>query len=146
MNTSGIGIDAFGPLHLNRYIVYNVFFTVENRWLRTEQLGLTTCKDPSLKTEYELWRTYNTPKRQYTLCINLGFRRSVHVVHAADASLISSAYTIGVHAKAMETDNREEAGHPLHQGSSRRWHWELHLWITVWKLCGAEDHRTVCHR
>lgn len=43
-------------------------------------------------------------------------------------------------AKAVEADHREEEGHSVHQGSTGRRHWELHLRITVCELCGTEDY------
>ncbi len=52
----------------------------------------------------------------------------------------------GMQAKAVATNHREKEGHSVHQGSTGRWHWELHLWITVWELCGMQDNWAIRHR
>lgn len=59
---------------------------------------------------------------------------------------LSACWNQGMQAKAVEADDREEEGHSVHQGSPRRWHWELHVRVAVWKLCGPEDYRAVGHR
>lgn len=49
-------------------------------------------------------------------------------------------------AKTVERDDSKEEGYSVHQRSTRRWHWELHVRVAVWELCGPEDYRTVGHR
>lgn len=59
---------------------------------------------------------------------------------------LSACLNQGMQAKAVEGNHREEEGHSVHQGSTRRWHWELHVRVAVWELCGPEDYRAVGHR
>lgn len=77
---------------------------------------------------------------------------SVHALHLQVVSP-SSCFVFekkkkktGVQAKAVETNHWKEEGHSLHQGSTGRWHWELHVWSAVWELCGAKDYWAISHR